>query len=134
MTTRSLFKTEEGFQDGRGRKLTAKQFFKENDSRGYFTKPEFIEYVNSMVRKEAPDFIGLLEQLKDGANMNWKFDIREDKANREYVWIDFQFAKATKGFKVIVGGDILRFIQEYAIGLIKVDFTAEDLSDAALNG
>nr|WP_121272812.1 hypothetical protein [Pedobacter schmidteae] len=130
----SLFKHVEDQQQGRGRRLGAKQFFKEYDANGYFTRPDFIEYVNQMVRNEASDFVGIIQHLQDGANMNWKFIIREDKAKRKYVWIDFQFAKASKGFKLVVGSDILRFIEEYAVGLIKVDFTAEDLSDVALNG
>ena len=130
---KSLFQTEQDSQNGRGRKVTAKQFFKENHDRGYFTKAEFVNYAGQLIRNEVPDFIGLIELMKDGATMNWKFSVREDKANREYVWIDFQFARAIKGFKVMIGGDILRFIQEYAIGLIKIDFTAEDLSIEALN-
>lgn len=128
----SLFKKDD--HNGRGRKLTAKQFFKENDANGYFTKPDFVKYVNGMVNNEADEFVGLISNFKDGAKIDLKFQLREDKAKRQYAWIEFQFAKAKKGFKVVVDGDILRFIEQYAVGLIKVDFTAEDLSDEALNG
>lgn len=130
----SLFKNTVDQQQGRGRTLTAKDFFKENNPRGYFTRPEFVEFGNTLTENEAKDFTDLIAQLKAGSKLNLKFQLRHDKVGKQYAWIEFLFAKANKGFKLLVAGDVLRLIEEYAVGLVKIGFTAEELSEVALNG
>lgn len=130
----SLFKNTEDQQLGRGRSLTAKDFFKEYNADGYFTRPAFVEFANSLTETEANDFINLIAQLKAGSKLNLKFQLRYDNVGKQYAWIEFLFAKANKGFKLLAAGDVLRLIEEYAVGLIKVGFTAEELSEVALNG
>ena len=130
----SLFKNTVDQQQGRGRSLTAKDFFKEYNADGYFTRSEFVEFASTLKENEANDFVNLISQLKAGSKLNLKFQLRYDKVGKQYAWIEFLFAKANKGFKLLVAGDVLRLIEEYAVGLIKVGFTAEELSEVALNG
>lgn len=115
------------------RKVSAIQFFKENDDNGYFGKSEFEDYARSMVRNEPEQFMGFIDQLKNGVKLNLKLQTREDKSGRIYTWVEFMYARATSGYKVIVDGEILRFIEDYATGKINVTFTAEELLDVALN-
>lgn len=128
-----IAKRSAGLQEVTGNKLKATEFFKENDSKGYFTKSTFENYANSLVRDEVDQFIGFIGELKNGVKLNLKLKIREDRSNRQYVWCEFMYARASKGYKIIIDGEILRFIEDYATGKITVDFTAEELALIALN-
>lgn len=130
---KNLFQKLEGAQTGRSTTLTAKDFFRDNNPKGYFTKQEFIDYATGLVRDEPNQFIDFIEQFQNGARLNSKLQIRNDRSGRQYVWVEFNYARASRGYKVIVSCDILRFIQEYATGQINVDFTTEELSIEAVN-
>lgn len=130
----NIFKTVTTTENSNSaRKLSATQFFKDNDPMGYFEKSEFEEYARGMVRNEPEQFMGFIDQLKNGIKLNLKLQTREDKSGRKYTWVEFMYARATSGYKVIVDGEILRFIEDYATGKISVTFTAEELLEAALN-
>jgi hypothetical protein len=110
-----------------GRVLTAKDFFTDENSEGYFSKKEFQHYGSTLIRNERNDLAGFIEELKRGTKVNMNLIVRKDRSNRPYCFPQFFFARGVKGYKIIVNDEILRFINDYAEGKITVNFSLLEL-------
>ena len=128
---KSLFKVTSQSQEKKGNSITAFDFFKENNPNGYYFKPEFLKVTESLERNEPEQFVEILENLEKGYRIKLETKVRIDKSGKEYIWVDFIFARAVRGLKLVGDAGMVKFISDYAHGKINVDFTIDDLTDEA---
>lgn len=113
--------------------LKANDFFSENNPVGYMTRTEFVSYIKSFVRREPRDFIGVIDQMRNGGKFDANFSTGRDRARRDYGFLKFLVTNGYKGYKVILNDGMKRFINDYAEGIISIDFTALELEKAAIS-
>lgn len=111
--------------------LKASQFFTDTNTNGYVSKEEFLFYLSNLENRVALELELFFQYLKDGKRLDSLPLPRKDRADQEYVWCNFQLRKGTPGLKVLLFGDILKFIQDYQNGTINVPFTLIDLYEEA---
>jgi hypothetical protein len=123
---KSLFKVAGQLSDKKGNSLNAKGFFD-----NYYSKTGFLELTGSLERKEPIHFVEIFEALQKGERIKFDPTLNVDKWGKSYMWIEFTYARATRGLKLVGDENMVKFISDYAHGKINVDFTVDELTDEA---
>lgn len=118
------------------RKLITKQtFFTNSDRVGYFEKDSFSDLMRQL-KEDAP---GLLKQyneffscVKDGLTITSGLSKNKHKVNNaEYYFIRFKTGNVDITATVYDVERLGQFIKDYAYGMIKIDFTLDELIEEA---
>lgn len=113
--------------------ITVTQFLGLEPGTAYCTPEKIIKYGKSLRDEEAQQFDQLFQNFKAGNRMTGALIKRTDRGNRSYVMVNFLQLKGNVGLKVIVEDQILQLITDYREGKIAINFTLEELIEAALN-
>jgi hypothetical protein len=107
-------------------------FITETNKNGYMIASDLINLGDSMRPKEKLDFIGLFKELEKGTKMDYNLAVSTDRAGRKYIYPKFFYARGVKGYKILVTDGILRLIEDYVEGKIKIAVSVQDLAQHAL--
>ena len=111
--------------------LKVSQFFTDTNVNGYATKEEFLFYISNLEERAALELELFFEYLKEGKRLDSLPLSRKDRADNDYVWCNFQLRKGGPGVKVLLFGQILKFIKDYQDGAFNVSFTLVELYEEA---
>lgn len=131
----NIFRQKQAPVNGRSLKLTTENFFKEDNPNGYLSKEGLMTHVEGFEENEPQQFMDAFEQMRQGKRLKYNPTIQTHQKNgAKYLWLEFQYPRGTRGFKVVINDDLLRLIEDYVMGKVSIHFTIEDLVDVALNG
>jgi hypothetical protein len=114
-----------------GYDLKVSDFFTDTNVNGYGSKEETSFYFSNLDDRAALELECMFEYLKAGKRLDGLLIPRKDRAGNEYVWCNFLLPKGSSGLKVLLFGEILKFIQDYQNGVFNVPFTLVELYEEA---
>lgn len=107
--------------------ITPKQFLETYDPENEFTS--FYEGLNPI---DQQGLESAFEAIEHELPLNNGHVLRYDRAREPYVFADVKYKQGNHEIKIPVFGKIQKFIKDYQMGKVNIDFTIEDLfSEAA---
>lgn len=115
-------------------KVTAKQFLgKDENVQGYTNPEEYMAYLKSLRPGDVEHLSRFFGHAFNQVRLENHLQVRNDRGARAYRFPKFLLANATDGTKVILGAGMDQFLDDYANGLVRIDFTLEELVEELLN-
>ncbi|RZK22517.1 MAG: hypothetical protein EOO43_09510 [Flavobacterium sp.] len=105
----------------------ATYFFKRAGNEGYFEKSEFLTWLLGLTDDERRKLKLLLEYMSRKVRLNNLPFEKTDSHGRPYIWCRFLLPNAIQEFKVIVGGEMIKFIKDYQQGIFSPNFSLNQL-------
>jgi hypothetical protein len=109
-------------------------FFTDDNPQAYMGKGEFLAYVRK-IKKDEPWRVVHLKNLFENIVANRKLanfpEITQNDKGQDVVWANFRVGNVNQKLSVLCEGRLFDFIQDYALGKLKFEFTLEDLLEEA---
>ncbi|POY37145.1 hypothetical protein C3K47_08795 [Solitalea longa] len=106
--------------------LTKEQFFNT-----YFSKVDLMVYLRKLTSKNKQELVVIFKTISEVGNFEVSPFVREDKAGSLYKMLRLRKARGTSELKLVLGGKIDQFIDDYIDGKISPKFTLVELVEAA---
>ncbi|GEM_PF-6893133 len=108
---------------------------KENNQNGYFTKSEFVTRLDEWSSDQKTHYkVRNLQTLFKAMKQNVSLTREPQHVVEEgisYTWLKMKVGRIEKPMKIEHFGEMKRFIDDYAMGVVKVTQTLEELYDEA---
>ena len=111
--------------------LTASAFLGKDGKEAYITSSVLLQFIDTARNEDIEEMDSFFSLIKE--NLKMAINRREltDRGGNKYKYENFLRPKGPEGVKVVLIGDMQRFITEYQQGAFTIDFTLEELVEEA---
>lgn len=95
------------------------------------SRKEFLDYGEGLRPTEERDLGVFLSNAKRRVKSDGDTEIHEDQGGREYLYPHFKRGNTSPGTKIVLGGDLLRFVTEFFDDQFVIGFDLQELIDEA---
>jgi hypothetical protein len=127
----SIIKKRRGESTSSQTTLTPKMFLGKEGKEPYIDPKTLLTFIDNSRIEDVDEMEAFFMLVKENLKMSVNRKIKTDIKGNRYKFETFFRAKGSEGVKVMLIGDIQRFISDYQAGKFEIDFTLEDLVSEA---